>query len=495
MKKILSKQIYQILFVTFLILFNYATVCAQGEYYGDSSPASIYIANENLALGKMPVQYFVKKYVEENIAIWQQKGEFEKTTDYQKRVNESSRINMVQKFNDEALSKMKEQFTTTIKWEEFIVSVYDADNETYLVQSTELGQFALPVPISEAPDFKKNWKLMKIENVDFYIKDNFLQLAKFDAISQDGKIYNYDNNQLTTYAANNIIYNFSPIAIGTINDDTFQNNTKIEKKNTTLGLSDVDLNIPVNTEINNNTFAVIIANENYLREVKVQFAANDGKTFKEYCQKTLGIPQNNIHFSQDATFGTIKSEIKWLSDVIKAYNGEAKIIFYYAGHGMPDESDRSAYLLPIDGFSSDFETAINLNDLYNRLSQTPSQNVTIILDACFSGSIRDDGMLANARSVKIKPKENIVSGNMIVFSAATGDETAYPYTDKQHGLFTYYLLKKLQETKGDVNFSDLSNYVISNVKQQSVVINQKSQTPRINVSASLEVNWQQLKLK
>jgi len=468
---------------------------AQGEYYGDSSPTSIYIANENLPLGKMTVQYFVKKYVEENIAIWQQKGEFEKTTDYQKRVNESTRNNMVQKFNDEALAKMKEQYTNTIKWEEFIVSVYDADNETYLVQFPELGQFALPVPISDAPDFKKNWKLMEIENVDFYIKGNLLKLAKFDAISPDGKIYQYDNNQNTTYTANNITFNFSPIEVGMIKDDQFQNNTKIERKNTTLGLSDIDLNIPVNTEINTNTFAVIIANENYLREVKVQFAVNDGKTFKEYCQKTLGIPQNNIHFSQDATFGTMKSEIKWISDVIKAYNGDAKVIFYYAGHGMPDESDRSAYLLPIDGYSSDFETAISLEDLYSRLSATPTQNVTIILDACFSGSIRDNGMLANARSVKIKPKENIINGNMLVFSAATGDETAYPYTEKQHGLFTYYLLKKLQETKGDVNFGDLTNYVISNVKQQSIVINQKSQTPQINVSASLEGKWQQLKLK
>jgi len=27
-------------------------------------------------------------------------------------------------------------------------------------------------------------------------------------------------------------------------------------------------------------------------------------------------------------------------------------------------------------------------------------------------------------------------------SASQADETAYPYKDKQHGLFTYYLLKK-----------------------------------------------------
>jgi len=81
-----------------------------------------------------------------------------------------------------------------------------------------------------------------------------------------------------------------------------------------------------------------------------------------------------------------------------------------------------------------------------------------------------------------------------VFGAATGDETAYPYKDKQHGLFTYFLLKKLQETKGDVDYDHLSNYIIENVKQQSVVVNQKLQTPQINTSAEMINTWTKMKL-
>ena len=115
--------------------------------------------------------------------------------------------------------------------------------------------------------------------------------------------------------------------------------------------------------------------------------------------------------------------------------------------------------------------------------------------ACFSGSTRDNGMLANARGVKIKPKAGLINGKMIVFSAATGDETAYPYNEKQHGLFTYFLLKKLQETKGDVNYESLSNFIIENVKQQSIVVNQKSQTPQVNTSADVQNSWQSMKLK
>ncbi len=274
-----------------------------------------------------------------------------------------------------------------------------------------------------------------------------------------------------------------------------QKNTKIENKPNIENSSDVDINIPVNTQINNKTFVVIIANENYTREVKVEYASNDGKIFKQYCEKTLGIPSKNIHLLQDATFGTMKSEIKWLTDIINVFDGQAKVIFYYAGHGMPNEQDKSAYLLPVDGFSSDYETAIKLDDLYSRLATSPSQNITIFLDACFSGSNRDNGMLANARGVKIKPKETMIPGNIVVFSAATGDETAYPYSEKQHGLFTYFLLKELQQTKGECSFKSLSNYINENVKQQSIVVNQKSQTPTIIASPAVQNSWEMMKLK
>jgi uncharacterized caspase-like protein len=191
----------------------------------------------------------------------------------------------------------------------------------------------------------------------------------------------------------------------------------------------------------------------------------------------------------------MRSEIKWISDVAIAFNGQAKIIFYYAGHGMPNEADKSAYLLPVDGFSSDFETAIKLDDLYDRLTASPSQSVTVFLDACFSGSIRDNGMLANARSVKIIPKTNELKGNLIVFSAAMGDQTAYPYKEKQHGLFTYFLLKKLQETKGNVDYLTLSNYLIQNVNQQSIIVNQKSQMPQVKTSSQVQNAWQTIRLK
>lgn len=81
---------------------------------------------------------------------------------------------------------------------------------------------------------------------------------------------------------------------------------------------------------------------------------------------------------------------------------------------------------------------------------------------------------------------------MIVFSAASGDETAHPFEEKYHGLFSYYLMKKIRETKGDVSLEELYNYIRTNVYQQSV-INGRGQNPKINVSPGLREKWQMIK--
>lgn len=257
---------------------------------------------------------------------------------------------------------------------------------------------------------------------------------------------------------------------------------------------DVDIDIPIANNVSNYTFAVIISNEKYQMEKSVQYAENDGKMFTEYCKKTLGLPEKNVHFITNATLNNIKHEIKWLQDVIAVYNGDAKVIFYYAGHGIPDEQNKSAYLLPIDGYGSDVTTGYALEDLYKALGCLPSKAVTIFLDACFSGAKRDGDMLASARGVAIKVKQNNPTGNMVVFTAAQGDETAYPYKDEGHGLFTYYLLKKLQETKGDVTLGELGDYIKTQVERQSIVTNGKLQSPAILSASSIGNSWKEWKL-
>lgn len=47
----------------------------------------------------------------------------------------------------------------------------------------------------------------------------------------------------------------------------------------------------------------------------------------------------------------------------------------------------------------------------------------------------------------------------------------------------------------EVTLLDLGDYITTNVRQQSVVMNGKPQTPRVTPSASLGNDWQNWKLK
>lgn len=256
----------------------------------------------------------------------------------------------------------------------------------------------------------------------------------------------------------------------------------------------VDTKIAVNSIIDDKIFVVIVSNENYKNEEIVPFAKNDGEVFKAYCQKTLGIPENHIRFTPDATLGEMNYAIYWLGNMLKAYDGEARAIVYYSGHGMPDESGKEAYLLPVDGFSQSTEGAMSTKKLYSKLQQMPSKNIMVFLDACFSGAKRDGRMLASSRGVAIKVKADPVGDNTVVFSAAQGDETAYPYKSQKHGMFTYYILEKIQQSGGYTTLGELSDYVTQNVKRKAVVENNgKSQTPTI-ITSSGNSNWRNWQL-
>ena len=259
--------------------------------------------------------------------------------------------------------------------------------------------------------------------------------------------------------------------------------------------SAVDKNIPTTSEVNDRTFAVIIANEYYQHAANVPYAINDGGVFRDYCEQALGIPAKNIHYVANATLNNIQGEVNWLENVLQSYEGQAKAIFYYAGHGIPDEASRDSYLLPVDGIGTNVRTGYKLQNLYASLGAMPSQSVTVFLDACFSGSNRDGQMInPNLRGVVLRANTANPSGNMVVFSAAQGYETAIPYSEESHGLFTYYLLKKLQETGGDVTYQELSDYVQRNVRQQSSVLG-KTQTPTVIPSETLGNDWKEWKLK
>lgn len=254
--------------------------------------------------------------------------------------------------------------------------------------------------------------------------------------------------------------------------------------------------IPNRQQEKNDIYAVVIGNEQYKNEAEVRFAENDATAFKDYLVNNLGVDETSqLKFILNAGLNDMLIALDWLGNAIKANDGQARAVFYYAGHGIPNESDRSAYLLPVDGIGTMPRSALSLKEFYESMGQLNARSVTVFLDACFSGSKREDGMLASARGVAIKAKQDDPQGKMVVFSAAQGDETAYPLDEQKHGLFTYYLLKKLQDSDGSVTYGELSDYLKDEVSRQAFKMNGKMQTPTARSSVGLGESWRTLSFK
>jgi len=262
---------------------------------------------------------------------------------------------------------------------------------------------------------------------------------------------------------------------------------------------DVDKDIPVSKVKNKNRYALIIGNEDYStfqidlsKEVNVDFAKNDAKVFKEYCEKTLGIPTENIALYTNATYGTMRQGVDRINKLMKNSDGGLEVIFYYAGHGLPDEETKEAYLIPVDISGSNIQSGIKLQDIYKSFSEYESAGVTMFIDACFSGGARNKQMV-NARGVKVIPRSDYIAGNIISFTASSGNQSSNSFMEKKHGIFTYYLLKNLQESKGNISYKDFWENLSKKVSFESIRINNKEQEPQVIIGEKAKEYWQKWK--
>ena len=237
-----------------------------------------------------------------------------------------------------------------------------------------------------------------------------------------------------------------------------------------------DVDIPPKTKMNNpDGVGVVIGVESYQYVAPATYAYNDAEVMREYLADTLGFRKDRLKVvtnsrATQAEFDRLLGSNGWLArNVVK---GKTDVVIYFSGHGMPDLKSKRVGLLPFD-VDPNYSLGLPLDQLYSTLGGLGARSVTFILDTCFSGQTRQREMLiANARPVRIAPKQGSVPPGIAVLSAATGAQISGAMKDKEHGLFTYYVLKGLggaadgnQDRKLTMN--ELASYVAREVKTQA----------------------------
>lgn len=240
--------------------------------------------------------------------------------------------------------------------------------------------------------------------------------------------------------------------------------------------------------INKRTKAVgiVIGVENYDYLAPAPYAASDAALMKNYFKNTLGIEQvyefsdrkvtgNFFDNNFNPTYGELKKAI---------IKGETEVFVFYSGHGIPSSDGERVYLMPSDGRIEALDRqGYDLTTLYRNLDALQAKNVTVFMDACFSGVSRSTEQteaknLIAAKGALIKPKIDepwVNNPRFLVFSSSGFDQNSHGYDAAKAGLFTYFLAAGLQgraDTNNDkkITAGELIDYISGNVAETSVKI-------------------------
>jgi len=217
--------------------------------------------------------------------------------------------------------------------------------------------------------------------------------------------------------------------------------------------ADINFNLPKTKLQNPDAIAVVIGNRFYKKTKNVQFAHNDAAAIKKYLMDVLGYKEGNIFVLQDA----LKSDIELFFGVKgnhkgKLHNtlkpGKSDIFIYYSGHGAPGLKNHQAYFVPVDCDPHYVELGgYPLSVFYQNLAKLPTKSTTVVLDACFSGNT----IFENISPIKVKSKGIKGIKNGVLLAATGQDQVASWYNAKQHGMFTYFLLKAIHNKNADID--------------------------------------------
>lgn len=249
---------------------------------------------------------------------------------------------------------------------------------------------------------------------------------------------------------------------------------------------------PYSKNENSDAVAVVIGNRSYRTPgvPSVDYAERDARIFKAYLTRTLGFREPDVMTYNDATFadftqifGTKEDHRGRLYSRVK--KGD-KVIVYYSGHGAPDVNEGTGYFVPSDSDPSNLKlTGYSVDQLTANLAKLPTKDITVVIDACFSGQSHTGKFLIEGISPAIlKLKNPEVIKGVSLFSASEKNQVSSWYPEVRHGVFTYYFLAGMRgyaDNNKDkkITYKELADYLAENVpdKVREISSGQRLQTP------------------
>lgn len=314
-----------------------------------------------------------------------------------------------------------------------------------------------------------------------------LDWGKPEHLSEIGRVSSEGVSAALQEAAREMVMSGNVLHYASVRSKTKTTASKPSQETSPIITSDIDELPTIKVRQNKNAYAIVIGIEQYRQKLpKADFAVSDAKLVSEYLFKVMGYPEQNIVTltNEHASKGDFQKYFeKWLFNNVEK---DGTVFIYYSGHGAPNPKTSDAYLVPYDGDPTFIDqTGYSLKRMYDVLGKLPAKEIIVTLDSCFSGAGGRSVLAKGARPLVMDLQSGVVlSKNMTVLSASSGDQISSTYDEKGHGLFTYYMLKGIKnedvvKKDGALDINELHAYIKPQVERIARKQYNNEQTPQL----------------
>lgn len=222
-------------------------------------------------------------------------------------------------------------------------------------------------------------------------------------------------------------------------------------------------------------------------QFQLNYSVSDAESFANLLSSKFGFDKENITLlkNEEATKSKIKDKLSSFANP-KMIDKDDCLLIYFSGHGqtvpLPRGAGEMGFLVPYDAKIGSLnqepnpaeymQYCIAMNELNEAAKTIPAKHIIFIIDACYSGLVLGSyrGFPSSIPGYLSKVAKAITQQ---MITAGGKGEVSEERTDLGHGVFTYKLLKGLEDELADGNNdgvitgTELSTYLTEAVRQMT----------------------------
>lgn len=395
------------------------------------------------------------------------KGEFERTSDYETRLEEANKFKqkvfdyyksvanreaelakefelarlkiLADQKREDSLRKIalyKDKIENS--YEEFYtrissVGTYDPDKELFPVTIDEKTEI-IRVPFDQARDFKAGYLYFKVVGAKQLLQDGITEdRFNYKIITDKGKVYDFGKQRKPLFVSDQYML----FKAATSRNVTTQSLPAEQAKHTSSSQGNVVDKAIFNYFENKQYHALLIAVNDYAdtRITQLDGPVNDAQRLKDVLKGSYTFEEENITFLKNPT----RTEIIETFDRLQREIGENdNLLVFYAGHGIWDEGLKQGFWLPSDSKVDSKAAWLSNAMIRDYIGGINSKHTLLVADACFSGGIFKSREVfvqnrASLELAKLPSRKAITSGAM--------------KTVPDQSVFIEYLIKRLKQNE------------------------------------------------